>query len=1256
MGVVEAAKARIGARMAAGTGRRAVAFLCGLALAVSAAMLAAPLSSADTAPTTPGIPPTVSADALPTVQIDGVVWQQAIVGNTVYAVGAFSTARPAGSAPGVGTTARGNILAYNITTGNLIPGFAPVLNAAAYTIKASPDGSVLYVGGDFTDVSGTKVWRTAALDATTGALIPTFLPKMNASVRDIAVRGGTVYLGGLFTAVGSTPRLRLAAVDAAGVLVESWAPAAEGGRVNAVEVSPDGTKVAVGGAFTSLNGSSNPGYGLGMVDAVTGATREFVANSAIRNGGPDAGITNLSSDGTNLYGSGYVFGGGGNLEGAFSANWSNGSVKWLEDCHGDSYGTHAAGAAVYVVGHAHYCGNVGGFPQASPPSYQRALAFSRNATGVLNRDPTTPFYANWAGTPAPSLLTWFPDLQDGMFTGQNQGPWTVTGNANYVVLGGEFPTVNGTSQQGLVRFAVKAIAPNGQGPRANGSRFNPTVQSLAPGTVRIAWKANWDRDNENLSYSLIRDNNAAAPIYSATEASTFWNRPIMSYTDSGLPPGSVHSYRIQATDPFGNVASSETLTVTVAGTAAVGPYAQRVLHDGADGYWRLGGFGGPGLDLAGLSNVVLAPGVAPGVPGALKGDADTASSFDGTWAGYASTQTPIAGPNIFTVEAWFKTTTTLGGKIVGFGGSSSGNSDVFDRHLYMDNSGRVFFGTNGPLLATLNSGAAFNDGNWHQATGQLGPGGMKLYVDGQLVAQRADATYGEARSLGYWRIGGDTLSGWPSQPSSHYFAGTIDDVAIYPTVLAPETVAAHYQFGAFGTLAPTASFTSSTSNLTVSVNGLGSSDPDGVITAYTWDFGDSTGGNGIAASHSYALPGAYNVSLTVTDNDGATATTTHKVTVLAPAGSGVPGGSIPIATSRFLDTRKSTGAVPGGGTVSFQAAGMNGVPANASAVVVNLTVTEARAAGFLTAYASGSETPNASNVNYGPGQTVPNLAVVPLGPDGKVTVANTSSGSAQIIADISAYFKGGNPTAAGAFVAMAPSRFLDTRNSTGPIAGGGTAALQVGGVGGVPATVSAVVVNLTVTETRAAGYLTAYGSGSALPNASNVNYGPGQTVPNLAVVPVGPDGKIAITNTSAGTTQLVADVSGYFLSGAPAGSGAFGSISPTRFLDTRTSAPVPGGGSVTFHVAGVGGVPANAAGVWVNLTVTQPTSYGYLTAYASGLPTPDASNVNYVSGLTVPNMAYVPIGPDGTVTIANTEPGWGASVQVIADVAGYSLK
>ncbi|WP_216363113.1 hypothetical protein [Arthrobacter sp. Hiyo1] len=370
----------------------------------------------------------------------------------------------------------------------------------------------------------------------------------------------------------------------------------------------------------------------------------------------------------------------------------------------------------------------------------------------------------------------------------------------------------------------------------------------------------------------------------------------------------------------------------------------------------------------------------------------------------------------------------------------------------------------------------------------------------------------------------------------------------------------------------------------------------------------------------------------------------------ATAGGPAPGALIPIAPTRFLDTRNTSPVAPDS-TVSFQVAGVNGVPANVSAVVFNLTVAEAKSFGFVTAYASGTARPNASNVNFNAGQIVPNLVTVPVGTDGKVTLYNRSSGATQLVADVSGYYLAGTPSTPGAFQPVAPSRFLDTRTAAS-VGADSTVSFQVGGINGIPADVSAVVFNLTVADAQSFGFITAYASGTARPNASNLNFNTGQIVPNLVTVPVGADGMVTLYNRSAGATQLLADVSGYYLSGTPNTPGSFQAIAPSRFLDTRTATPVGTDSTVSFQVSGVNGIPATVSAVVFNLTVAGAESFGFATAYPSGTARPNASNLNFSTGQIVPNLVVVPVGADGKVTLYNRSSG---ASQFIADVAGYYL-
>ncbi len=365
----------------------------------------------------------------------------------------------------------------------------------------------------------------------------------------------------------------------------------------------------------------------------------------------------------------------------------------------------------------------------------------------------------------------------------------------------------------------------------------------------------------------------------------------------------------------------------------------------------------------------------------------------------------------------------------------------------------------------------------------------------------------------------------------------------------------------------------------------------------------------------------------------------------------VPGSLIPVAPFRALDTRDSVPVGPDS-TVSFQVAGMNEIPAEVSAVVFNMTVAEARSFGFVTAYASGTTKPNASNLNFNAGQIVANAVTVPVGADGKVTLFNRSSGTTHLLADISGYYLRGTPTAAGAFASLAPTRFLDTR--TGPAVGAdSTTTFQVAGMHGLPASVSAVVLNLTVAEAQSFGFITAYPSGTDKPNASNVNFNAGQIIPNAATVPVGADGKVTLFNRSSGATHLVADVSGYYLPGTPTAAGTFKAVTPTRFLDTRnTAAPAAADSTVSFQVGGAHGIPVRASAVVFNLTVAEAGSFGFITAFASATGRPTVSNLNFNAGQIVPNSVTVPVGSDGRVNLFNRSSG---TTHLLADVSGYFL-
>ena len=231
---------------------------------------------------------------------------------------------------------------------------------------------------------------------------------------------------------------------------------------------------------------------------------------------------------------------------------------------------------------------------------------------------------------------------------------------------------------------------------------------------------------------------------------------------------------------------------------------------------------------------------------------------------------------------------------------------------------------------------------------------------------------------------------------------------------------------------------------------------------------------------------------------------------------------------RVLDTRSGAAkAKVGPGRTLTLSLPRNG--SGASAVLLHVTATDATANTYVSTYSTGSSRPAVSDLNLGSGRTVSNLVVVQPGSNGQVTFYN-HSGSTDLVVDLEGVF-GPATNDQSSYVALAPDRVLDTRNGTGAprakVGPGGKLKVKVTGVGGVPANVDAVLVNLTGTDAGASTYVTAYMPGSALPVASSLNVAPGATVPSLTLVRVSSDGYITLYN-HVGTVDLLADIEGFY--------------------------------------------------------------------------------------------------------------------------------
>ncbi|MGW4689308.1 LamG-like jellyroll fold domain-containing protein, partial [Streptomyces sp. NPDC004244] len=220
----------------------------------------------------------------------------------------------------------------------------------------------------------------------------------------------------------------------------------------------------------------------------------------------------------------------------------------------------------------------------------------------------------------------------------------------------------------------------------------------------------------------------------------------------------------------------------------------QVRADGAQLYWRYDDTVSPYVadssDGGNSSGVQVNAPALRQTPGATSG-ASTAMGFNGTSQQVHSDHRQTVS-SAFTVETWFKTNSTRGGKLVGFGNNTTRSSGTFDKHIYMTNTGRLAFGVYSGSSKTITTGLfdTYNDNKWHHVVATQGPSGMALYVDGQ---NKGTLNVTDSLSYaGYWHVGGDNLSGWPNRPTSNFFAGQIDETAVYPKALTEAQVKNHF--------------------------------------------------------------------------------------------------------------------------------------------------------------------------------------------------------------------------------------------------------------------------------------------------------------------------------------------------------------------------------------------------------------------------------------------------------------------------------
>ena len=211
--------------------------------------------------------------------------------------------------------------------------------------------------------------------------------------------------------------------------------------------------------------------------------------------------------------------GGGVFDGRAGFDWGTYNQRWRKLCLGATQAIAPVNGVLYAASHGHNCEADGGFEDGA-----RHFFNAENASDKVNQP-------------------WWPQANDGI--GEGIGPRAIieasSASGDFLWTGGEFTLINGVAQRGLTRF--------GQAPDTGApvTPQTPNASSTAPGQVTVTWRTTLDDDDKTLTYTLYRGS-SATPIATLQADSQFYSRPQLSFTDTGLTPGSSQSYRVKASD------------------------------------------------------------------------------------------------------------------------------------------------------------------------------------------------------------------------------------------------------------------------------------------------------------------------------------------------------------------------------------------------------------------------------------------------------------------------------------------------------------------------------------------------------------------------------------------------------------------------------------------------------------------------------------------------------------------------------------
>jgi len=334
---------------------------------------------------------------------------------------------------------------------------------------------------------------------------------------------------------------------------------------------------------------------------------------------------------------------------------------------------------------------------------------------------------------------------------------------------------------------------------ANGTlRVRPSITS-APTTAATGATISVTTAQPVASFSMVRygesthsvDNDQRRiPLSIVSSSGDTYQLAIPSDPGIALPG----PYMLFAIGNAGTPSVSTTISITnVASKAPLNSYGKAVYNSGPSMYWPLNDTSGPtAADVSGNGSTgnYSTTGITYQAHSPAEGVYYNGVTLNGSSGQIVASQ-PITNPTTYSEEMWFKTSTKAGGDLMGFGDAASGFSDARDRLVWMSNDGQLNFGIYTGQTVVVQSPNSYNDGKWHYVVATQGADGINLYVDGKLVANNAASGAAQAY-LGYWRVGGENLVGWPNSSTSNYFSGVVSDAAFYNSELSASQVQAHY--------------------------------------------------------------------------------------------------------------------------------------------------------------------------------------------------------------------------------------------------------------------------------------------------------------------------------------------------------------------------------------------------------------------------------------------------------------------------------